>query len=356
MQIKQFDLSEKGALLSFLAIAYDDNPRMSDERFWNWHFLENPYTKSDNLPIWIAKEGTEIVGQLAATQVKLKVGEQEKPSMWILDLVVRPDFRRKGLGKKLVAEAEKFCAFGLGINTAEQHSTALLESMGWKMIGKIPRYNKLLFPGEALREISRIKVARRVSNFVFAPFRPRFDESFFNKNKNLRFVKKFDDSFDDLWRETSTQWTCAIVRRTEILKWQFNDQPNKKFNVLGYYKNGKLLGYIVLYFRRKDANNALPKVSISDLCYHPSNSVETIDALIQGALQISLRNRAGALVTDILDSLAENRLRKAGFSRVKNPLQLLVKTSEQRDVLENLSNWFVTRADSDTSIFEQPNL
>ena len=187
MQIKQFELSEKSALLSFLAVAYADNPRMSDERFWNWHFLENPYTKSDTLPIWIAKEGTEIVGQLAATQVKLKIGEQEKPSMWILDLVVRPDFRRKGLGKKLVAEAEKFCPFGLGINTAEQHSTALLASMGWKMIGRIPRYNKLLFPGEALREISQIKTARQISNFVFAPFRPRLIKGFFNQNVNLRF-------------------------------------------------------------------------------------------------------------------------------------------------------------------------
>jgi GNAT superfamily N-acetyltransferase len=355
MQIKQFELSEKSALLSFLAAAYEDNPRMSDERFWNWHFLENPYTNPDDMPIWIAKEGTEIVAQLAATQIKLKIGKQEKPAMWILDLIVRPDFRRKGLGKKLVAEAEKFCPFGLGINTAEQHSTALLESIGWKMIGRIPRYNKLLFPGEALREISRIKAARQISNFIFAPFRPRLVEGFFNQNKNLRFIEKFDASFDDLWREASTNWSCAIVRRKEILKWQFSNQPNKKFNVLSYYNGDKLLGYIVLYFRKKDSNDALPKAAISDLCYHSSNSVETIDALIQGALQIALENRAGALVTDILDPLVEKSLRKAGFTKVKNPLQLLVKTSEHQDEVENLRNWFVTRGDSDTSIFEQPN-
>ncbi len=355
MLIKQLELSEKSALLSFLQTAYADNPRMSDERFWDWHFLGNPYTESDNLPVWIAKEGGEIVGQLAATQIKLKVGDVEKPAMWILDLIVRPDFRRKGLGKKLVVAAEAFCPLGLGINTAEQHSTALLESMGWKMIGRIPRYNKLLFPGESLREISRIKPVRRLANLMFAPLRPRFNRKFFAENKKLRLVENFDSSFDDLWRESSGQWSCAARRGAAILNWQYKNQPDKKFDVLGFYENEKLLGYLVLYFRKTGANNALSKAAISDLCYHRSNSAEIIDQLLQGALQLALERRAGALVIDILDSPIEERLKNFGFSKVKNPLQLLVKTSERQDILENTNEWFVTRGDSDTSIFEQPN-
>ncbi len=356
MQIKQFELSEKSELLSFLQTAYADNPRMSDEQFWDWHFLENPYTESNNLPVWIAKEANEIVGQLAATQIKLQVGGEEKRAMWILDLIVRPDFRRKGLGKMLVAAAEQFCPIGLGINTAEQHSTTLLESLGWKMIGNIPRYNKLLFPGEALREISQIKPLRQFANSLFAPLRPRFVKDFFDKNKNLRFVENFDSSFDDLWRDSSRQWSCAVVREAAILNWQYKNQPDKKLDVLGFYKNEKLLGYIVLYFRKKNVNDALSKAAITDLCYHSANSAEIIDGLLSGALQLALERRAGALVTDVLDSSIEERLKIYGFGRVKNPLQLLVKTSERQNILENPNEWFVTRGDSDTSIFEQPNL
>lgn len=354
MQIKQFELPEKATLLDFLRVAYADNLRMSDERFWNWHFLENPFVQTDNLPIWIAKTGDEIVAQLAATPVKLKVQNEERPAIWILDLIVRPDFRRKGLGKKLVALAEEFCPLGLGMNTAEQHSTALLESVGWKMFGKIPRYSKLLFPGEALKEISKIKFLRVAANTVFAPLRPRINENLFGKN--LRRVEIFDAQFDDLWREASAQWTCAVAREAKFLDWQYAQQPGKKYDVLGFYENEKLLGYAVLYFRKPEANGALSKAALSDLCYHPSKPVETIDALLKGALQIAVERRAGALVTDVLDKKIEGRLKRFGFSRVKNPLQLLVKSAEYNEILTDTRNWFATRGDSDASIFEPPNI
>ncbi len=354
MLIKQLELSEKNELLKFLRTAYADNPRMSDVSFWNWHFLENPYVDVNNLPVWIAKDGDEIVGQLAATPFKLKVGDEEKRAMWILDLIVRPDYRRKGLGKKLAAAAEKYCPLGLGINTAEQHSTALLENLGWTMFGKVPRYNKLLYPGEALREISRIKTLRRFANAVFAPLRPRSNPHALEKN--LRRAEKFDSSFDDLWRESAAQWTCAVVRETVFLNWQYVNQPGKKYDILACYENEKLVGYAVLYFRKTDADGALAKAAITDLIYHSSKPIETIDELLRGSLQIALERRAGALVTDALDSLIEKRLKFFGFGRVKSPLQLLVKSNERREILEDTNQWLVTRGDSDTSVFEQPNL
>jgi hypothetical protein len=49
-------------------------------------------------------------------------------------------------------------------------------------------------------------------------------------------------------------------------------------------------------------------------------------------------------------------MRFFGFNRVKNPLQLLVKSNENQTALYDPKNWFVTRGDSDTSIFEHPNL
>ena len=355
MLVKQFELQEKSALFRFLRTAYADNPRMSNEQFWDWHFLENPYTEPDNLPIWIVKNGEEIVAQLAATLVKLKIGAEEKPSMWILDLIVRPDFRRKGLGKKLANAASEFQPLGLGMNTAEQHSTALLENIGWKMIGRIPRYSKLLFPGEALKEIARVEILRGIANLAFAPMRFKYAKQSLEQTKNLRVVNEFDSAFDELWRKSSAQWACAVAREAAMLDWQYRRQPDKKFDVLGFYENGKLLGYIVLYFRKKEANGALSKGAITDLCYHPSKPEIVIDALIRGALKLAVERRAGTLVTDVLDDAVQKRLEFFGFSKVKNPLQLLVKNPDKVAALENLSEWFVTRGDSDTSIFEEPN-
>ena len=68
--IEQLKYSEKEAALAFLKKAYADNPRQSDPVFWDWHFIESPHTDRDKLPIWLAKSGERIAGQLATLPVE----------------------------------------------------------------------------------------------------------------------------------------------------------------------------------------------------------------------------------------------------------------------------------------------
>jgi ribosomal protein S18 acetylase RimI-like enzyme len=356
VQIEQMRLADKNALLEFLREAYAENPRMSDERFWDWHFLENPYVEPDNLPVWIARSGERIAGQLAAIPVDLDVEGERVRAMWILDLIVHEDFRRRGIAKQLVLESEKFCPVGLGVNTMEQHAPALLQSLGWRIAGKIPRYSKLLFAGNVLTEVSRINPLRQTFNFLSAPFRPRVDETLFGANGKLKLLEKFDSLFDDFRREAGVQFKCVVARDARFLEWQYAKQPLKKFDVIGYFEGERLRGYAVVFVRRPDKNGAVAKAAITDLCYHAENAAKIIDYLLRGALQIALTRGAGTLVTDAIDSLIGERLSKAGFSRVKNPLQLMVKSSERQDLLSDAQNWFLTRGDSDISIFEEPNL
>lgn len=356
LKFEHFDLSETDKLLSFLKNSYPDNPRNSNFDFWKWHFAENPLTDTKKMPIWLAKSGDEIAGQLAAIPVELNVAGENRRAMWILDFIVAPKFRRRGIGKRIVLKAEEFCPLGLGVNTMEQHAPALLQGLGWKIVGKIPRYYKMLFPGEALRELSKMKIVRKAVNFGFAPFRPRSDQKNLPENKNLRFVEHFDASFDNLWQESKDQWSCAVKRDAKMLDWQYKRQPEKKFDVLGYYDADKLLGYIVLFFRRPNSEKAIAKAAVTDIFYHPSKATATIDNLLQGALQLAVERRAGGLVIDIIDSLVEERLRHFGFRRVKNPLQLMVKSESDQNLLYDAGKWFLTRGDADISIFEEPNL
>ena len=141
-----------------------------------------------------------------------------------------------------------------------------------------------------------------------------------------------------------------------MLRWQYQKQPGKKFDILGFYEKGNLRGYAVLFFRKADTNGAISKAAITDIFYHPENAKTTVDALIKGALQLAVERRAGGLVTDAIDPLLEERFEFHGFWRVKNPLQLMVKTGVREDLLYDTKNWFLTRGDSDISIFEDPNL
>lgn len=355
VQIKQFELADQDALLSFLRVAYSDEPRKSDLAFWRWHYLENPFTSLEDIPLWIVQSGRKIVGQLATIPVDLKVGRDTIRAIWILDFVILPEYRGQGLGKRLVLAARESFPIMLTLGINEQ-STAVFRSLKWVALGGVHRYHRLLYPGDAFREFSKFEPLRRLANLSYAPFRPRYSRTSDTEGYLVREITTFGADFEDLWQRAGAQWTCAVVRSPSYLEWQFSRQPGKKFDVLGLYEHDRLVGYVVLFFRKDERSSVPPKAAISDLCYDASGSAQVIEGLLKAALRLALVRRAGSLVTDILDPLVETRLQRLGFWRIKAAPQFMASTSEHQDLIYKESNWFLTRGDSDVSIFEQPNL
>ena len=145
--IEQMKLSDKAAVLAFLLKAYPENPRQSDERFWNWHFPESRYCDPNDLPIWLAKtDDGRIAGQLASVPVEFNVGDETVPAIWILDMIVDPDFRRQGIAKSWHWHPWIF---------ARTYSGSTLQNNTHRSCS-IPRSQKILFPGNAVRELARI--------------------------------------------------------------------------------------------------------------------------------------------------------------------------------------------------------
>lgn len=354
IQIKQLEIGEQDALLSFLRIAYPDDPRRSEPVFWRWHFVENPLASPDDIPCWILKRGAQVVGQIAAIPVEMKVGEVRIRAACMIDLIVHEDLRGQGFGKRLFhAAGEKYSTmFSLGMN---ESSTPILRKLKWADMGSLHRYHRLLFPGEALKEIRNISPVRGLLNLGYAPFRPRLSRQS-TKGMEVRACSDFDSSFEEFWKGARRQWPCVVERGRAYLEWQFLRQPGKKFEILGCYDEKLLVGYAILFFRKPERADVPPKAAISDLCYTANESSEVIDALLEAALRRAIERRAGSLVTDILDPLIEERLKRLGFWRIKRAPQFMTGSSEHQELLYNAGNWFLTRADSDVSIFEQPNL
>jgi GNAT superfamily N-acetyltransferase len=354
-QIKQFRVADTDALLAFLREAYPDDPRKSEPTYWKWHYLENPFTSLDDVPLWVLKDEGRIVGQVATIPVTLKVGAQEQRAIWILDFIVHENYRGQRWGRRLLDVAREHCRtmIALGINAG---STGVLNSQKWTAMGSINRYHLLLNPGHAVKELSRVRPLGTLVNLAYAPLRPRAVAKM-EQGVSLRAVERFDADFDDLWQRVSTQWPCAVVRRADYLDWQFAQQPGKRYETLGLYAGGRLAGYVVLFFRKPEGGSAAsPKVAISDLCYDAGAGFDVIDELLRAALNVALGRRAGSLVIDVLDARVEERLVRRGFWRIKRAPGFMVYSETERELINDPRNWFLTRADSDVSIFEHPNL
>ena len=360
-QIKQFTVADTDSLLAFLREVYPDDPRKSEPIYWKWHYLENPYTRLDDVPLWVLHDEGRIVGQVATIPVALKVGaREERRAIWILDFIVHENYRGQRWGRRLLDTAREHCRtmIALGINAG---STGVLNSQKWTAMGSIRRYHLLLYPGHAVKELAGRPALGRVVNFAYTPLRPRrtSKRSFDENGVTVRAVERFDADFDDLWRRASPQWPCAVVRRADYLNWQFARQPGKRYETLAMYAGGQLAGYVVLFFRKPEASDeggASPKVAISDLCYDAGAGFDVIDKLLRAALDLALERRAGSLVTDVLDARVEERLVRLGFWRIKRAPGFMVYSETERELMNDPRNWFLTRADSDVSIFEHPNL
>lgn len=350
VEVKQFELADRDSLLSFLQIAYANEPVKFDPAYWNWHYLENPYTVPDNIPLWVVKDGDRVVGQAATILVKLKVEDEIRFAVWILDFVLLPEYRGRKLGKRLLLLARETypTMLALGYN---QMSGNVLTSLGWVPMGTIHRYQRLLFPGFAAKEVARIAPVRGLVNFGYAPFRPRLNKG----SESIRQVDVIDSRFDDLWSRASTLWPCAVVRGSAFLNWQFRKQPGKVFEIIGYFDGDQLRGYLVFFFRR-DEYGAPPKVAISDICYDPENGNQVIDSLLEAALALAIERQAGSLVIDVLDSRVESHLQRRGFWRIKRAPPFMIYSPTKQDLFYQSANWFLTRGDSDVSIFEGPNV
>jgi GNAT superfamily N-acetyltransferase len=353
VQIKQFELSEREAVLAFLRAAYPDDPRKSDPEVWDWHYLENPYTSPDNIPLWIVKDGEQVVGQAATILVQIKVETEVRHAVWILDFILFPEYRGQKLGKRLLQLGRKTYPTMLALGYNELSGNVLL-SLEWVRMGTIDRYQRLLFPGYGLKEVAAIPPLRGLVNLGYAPFRPSLKTSSIERYY-VREVGAFDASFDDLWQRAAKVFPCAITRGSAFLNWQFRRQPGKKFEVLGLYESERLLGYVVLFFRKPE-HGAPPKAAITDICYDREHAPAVLDGLLTAALQLSMEKRAGSLVTDVRDPMVTERLRSFGFFRIKRAPPFMVYSPDKRDVMYDPASWFLTRADSDVSIFEGPNL
>jgi GNAT superfamily N-acetyltransferase len=346
-------LAERERVLSLLRSAHPNDPRQGNADFWNWHFLAHPEAAPDKIPVWVARAGERIAGQLATIPVRLRLAGETVSAVWILDLLVDPEFRRRGIMKRLVHEAQKEYPFMLGTATRRQHSAAMLTGLGWTVFSPIPRYHKILFAGNAVREIARLGPLRGIANALSAPLRLGLADA---GRLSVREIDAADASFAELYASACTQWGCSVERTSAYLTWIFENQPHKHYRFLACYSDGCLVGYAVLYFRAASPTDVIDKAAISDICYHPVEPAKTIDALLAASLRKAIELRVGGLVTDALDPLLEQRLRAFGFRAVTSGQEIMATGPRHREVLFDPTKWHFTRGDSDISIFEQTNV
>ncbi|MEO8520490.1 MAG: GNAT family N-acetyltransferase, partial [Acidobacteriota bacterium] len=104
---------------------------------WDWQYHSNPNNPGQEPEIWIAREGTAIVGQYATMPVRLSAAGRELQGSWGMDVMVAPERQRQGLGEVLFRTWDRNVGASLGLGLSAS-SYRLFQKLRWPDVGPVP--------------------------------------------------------------------------------------------------------------------------------------------------------------------------------------------------------------------------
>lgn len=337
---------DRNALESMYKEVFGEQAALENRARWRWQYEENPNCPAEGPEIWVAKEDGEILGQYATMPVRLEVKGRALRASWGMDVMVRPNLQKKGLGSRLFLYWDKNveASLGLGLSMA---SYTLFRKLGWEDVGPVPCYSRILDPKALLsRRLGRplgSALAPLASLFLWLVFPQRRtkDEVSVSSLKG-----QFGSDYDELWERVSPVFDFIAERRAAYLEWKYRKVPHVSYDVFEARRDGELSGYVVL---RTTERNGVRLALLVDLLAHPDDR-ESLGALLDRALDWAREQGASRMQTFTFDRRIAARLSSKGFFLIPSPMQFCLRIhSDHVDetFFRDTSCWHVTFGDSD---------
>lgn len=350
IEIRRRSDSEREALDAMYQDVFGVEAAERNRARWRWQYEENPYCPPEGPEIWIAretKEGGLVLGQYATMPVRLLAKGRILRASWGMDVMVRPNLQRKGVGSRLFLFWDKNVEASLGLGLSLQSYT-LFKKLQWEDVGPVPCYSRILDPGTLL--------ARRVGSGLGAIVAPVLRAALalafpFRRTRAKGVVVtllagEFGPDYDALWEKAAPAYDFVAERKARYLEWKYHRPPHVSYDVLEARREGELTGYVVL---RVAVRSGVRLALLVDLFAHPGDK-ESLGALLDRALEWAREHAAARMQAFTFDRRIAARLSSKGFFLIESPMQFCLRIhSDHVDerFFRDTSRWHVTFGDSD---------
>ena len=317
--------------------------------FWKWEFMAGPDGKAF---IYIAEEEGKLIGHFADIPRKFSVNGKTVLGTLSLDLMVHPDFRRRGIfgemGRYAIQRVKAAQGLFLTAYPIREETIQGLTKIGWKKIVGLP---VLVYPIRFQGIVDRYLHFRPLSVllggvagfFYFLLFQGR------GRPKQtagiaVDQVDQLDDEFDLFWQRASSIFPIIGVRDRLFLNWRYRQNPSRNYVIYRARKNGEMRGYIVL--RKVDLLKFNSAVIVDVLVLDN----ETLHALVAKGIEHSYKEGAALLGFMVPKTHPYYRsLVGRGFLPSLKSFLFMVYDHGHGDVatLRNPKGWYVNWGDSD---------
>ena len=342
---------EEGNLSEMISITKQNygEIEISDEKFLQWQYFKNPV--GDALIKLAKSENNEIVGQYIIIPMKIKVDKEIIKGTLSLNTLTRKDYRGKGIFTGLAESAYKQCKedgldFTYGFPNQNSY-LGFVKKLRFSDLGSIPL---MLYP----LNIENLILKKFNSRFLAAlakPFKCMFNFELKDYN-DIKIEQIYDNEiFDTFWQEVKDKYRIIGVRDSKYINWRYRDVPDREYNIIGAYKEDKLVAYSVL--RYSEILNFKCGM-IVDFIVKEGEILAGIQLLKEAILKF--KNNGMELVGCLMRENAEEYkiLKKSKFIKCPKflepqPFKIIYRNhlNDKRKELEDIDNWFLTMGDYD---------
>ena len=129
----------------------------------------------------------------------------------------------------------------------------------------------------------------------------------------VKRVEKADSAFDELWQRTKGRYFDTNVRTAEVLNWYCFKSPHARKDLFGFYREGRLEGYAVMWGRQAKTRREFECV---DLWTDPSDE-KMVPSLVRAILDDAGKNSYDLVFFPHFDPSFSGGFKKCGLFQRK---------------------------------------
>lgn len=221
LTISQAQIEDFEELILFNKEMYPDRHHTAE--FFKYRYL-NEKTPGKLSDVVIAKWDDQIIGQRMVLQNKVALNEKIYDCNWVNDMIVKPEFRGKGVANGLVKKLTEIYPSFSSLNTVEQ-SIKMYEKIGSKRINKLKLYIKplnFLSFSSFLTKLMLKKETAKQSQLPKIDYPGLSNE--FSRIHNSSEIVNQNYNWNNDWIES--------LRTQDVIDWRFFYKPD----VYGFYQ------------------------------------------------------------------------------------------------------------------------
>ncbi|MEO8480738.1 MAG: GNAT family N-acetyltransferase [Acidobacteriota bacterium] len=310
---------------------------------WEWQYRRNPNVPLAGPQIWIAREGSTIIGQYATMPVKLSVKGLDIEASWGMDVMVTPERQRQGLGDGLFRTWDRHTGAALGLGLSES-SYRLFQKMQWPDVGPVPCLVKPLSRRAFRRPTWPVAVNRLVS-YVTLPV-VRLVSRAKPLQGEVQVIRHFGDGFTRLWDRIAPKFGVAVRRDAAYLNWKYIQTPHVRYAVVALMRDGEPQGYAVYRHLQEPRGRVTLLV---DFLTDPDDEAGLL-TLLRWVDREARAADSDKIRAFVLHDGFRKLLRKSGYFQVKSTMDFVAKINAvvvPDAFYKTTADWHVTLGDSD---------